>query len=76
MNKGDTKQQTALYYLGGTKTNPHRSGSPRIWGPSSRHPGVVQHGYADAHAEGVSDTIDRDVYLHIITRNGREVDNP
>jgi hypothetical protein len=36
---------------------------------------VVQHGFADAHAEGVSETTDRNVYLHMITRNGREVDN-
>jgi len=83
LNKGDTKQRTELYYLGGNvKDDPHSSNKltgaesgVRIWGPSSRHPGVVQHGYADAHAEGVSDTIDRDVYLHIVTRNGREVDN-
>jgi len=35
----------------------------------------VQHGFADAHADGISDTVDRNVYLHMITRNGREVDN-
>jgi hypothetical protein len=35
----------------------------------------VQHGFADAHAEGISETIDASVYLHYITRNGREVDS-
>ena len=25
--------------------------------------------------EGVNDNIDKDVYLHLITRDGREVDN-
>ena len=34
------------------------------------------HGYADAHTEGITDNIDKDVYLHLITRNGREVINP
>jgi hypothetical protein len=48
----------------------------RNWGPSSRHPGVVIHGFGDAHTEAIADTTDASVYLHQITRNGREVDNP
>jgi type II secretory pathway pseudopilin PulG len=77
LNKGDTKGDRTKYYQGSVKANPHGTGATadRIWGPSSRHPGVVQHGFADAHAEGISETIDRNVYLHYITRNGREVDN-
>jgi prepilin-type N-terminal cleavage/methylation domain-containing protein len=78
MNKGDTKGIKERYYQSTTgKPNPHGAGvtQDRIWGPSSRHPGVVQHGFADAHAEGVSETMDKNVYLHLITRNGREVDN-
>jgi hypothetical protein len=78
LNKGDTKGVKERFYQATTTVpNPHGTGvtADRIWGPSSRHPGVVQHGYADAHAEGVSETIDKDVYLHLITRNGREVDN-
>jgi prepilin-type N-terminal cleavage/methylation domain-containing protein len=77
LNKGDTKGDRAKFYQGSTKSNPHGSGNAvdRVWGPSSRHPGVVQHGFADAHAEGVSETVDRNVYLHMVTRNGREVDN-
>jgi hypothetical protein len=70
LNKGDTKGDMTKWYQIQAK-NPH--GVQRIWGPSSRHPGVVQHGYADAHAEGVSETIAANVYLHSITRNGREV---
>lgn len=70
LNKGDTKNTTTKYYQA---TNPH--GNARIWGPSSRHPGVVIHGYADAHSESVNDNVDKDVYIHSITRNGREVDN-
>jgi len=75
LNKGDTKGDRAKYYQSTSgMANPH-NGADRIWGPSSRHPGVVQHGFADAHADGISDTVDRNVYLHMITRNGREVDN-
>jgi hypothetical protein len=78
LNKGDTKSVETKYYLGSAHRDPHANLNPanRIWGPSSRHPGVVIHGYADSHTEGVTETIDRDVYFHIITRNGREVDNP
>jgi prepilin-type N-terminal cleavage/methylation domain-containing protein len=74
LNKGDTKGDDTKFYFGKTVKNPHNNGN-RVWGPSSRHPGVVQHGFADSHAEGINDTADRNVYLHYITRNGREVDN-
>jgi prepilin-type N-terminal cleavage/methylation domain-containing protein len=43
------------------------------WGPSSAHPGIVQHAWGDARATQMNDQIDGDVYLHIITRAGREV---
>jgi prepilin-type N-terminal cleavage/methylation domain-containing protein len=75
LNKGDTKGDRLKFYQGQTKGNPHTPPADRVWGPSSRHPGVVVHSFADAHAEAVPDTIDRGVYLHMITRNGREVDN-
>lgn len=52
---------------------PHDSGNPRIFGPSSQHPGVVQHCWADAHAKSINEDIDPDVYLHLVTRNGNEV---
>jgi prepilin-type N-terminal cleavage/methylation domain-containing protein len=74
LNKGDTKGDQTKFYQGGTYKSPH-GGINRVWGPSSRHPGVVQHGFADSHAEGVNESADRNVYLHMITRNGREVDN-
>jgi prepilin-type N-terminal cleavage/methylation domain-containing protein len=74
LNKGDPKSiDTMKYYMttSGKVPNPH--GPNRNWGPSSRHPDVVQHGYGDAHATTVSQTIDKNVYLQLITRNGREV---
>jgi prepilin-type N-terminal cleavage/methylation domain-containing protein len=69
LNKGSTKGVTTDYYYAG---NPH--GAPRVWGPSSRHPGVVIHGFGDARADSVNDNIDKNVYLHMVTRSGREVD--
>jgi prepilin-type N-terminal cleavage/methylation domain-containing protein len=71
LNKGDTKSDDKKYYQ---KVDPHQ-GNPawRVWGPSSRHPSVVIHGYADVHATPVEEGVDPNVYLHMITRAGREV---
>jgi len=86
LNKGDRKDNTTAYpkwYTAhGTgvdgKHNPHQgtANSPqgRQWGPSSLHPGVVQHGWGDGRGGALADNIDPDVYLHLITRNGRETD--
>jgi prepilin-type N-terminal cleavage/methylation domain-containing protein len=78
----NTEPMQRWYQWGaGTGTaNPHvptsttnSSCGERRWGPSSRHPGVVQHGWGDGRATAVSDSIDPDVYLAYITRNGREI---
>jgi prepilin-type N-terminal cleavage/methylation domain-containing protein len=72
LNKGDPKStSTTLYYIT-TAVNPHGAVN-RNWGPSSRHPGVVIHGYGDGHTEGVNDTIDPTAYIQQVTRGGREV---
>lgn len=53
------------------------SGSkPRKYGPSGNHPGVAAHAFADGHSEMVADDVDRNVYLHLTTRNGGEVISP
>jgi prepilin-type N-terminal cleavage/methylation domain-containing protein len=67
LNRGDPRSgDTTKYYQ---PASPH-GGGPRIWGPSSRHPGTVLHGYADGHAEAINDNIDKDVYLHIVRPDG------
>jgi prepilin-type N-terminal cleavage/methylation domain-containing protein len=72
LNKGDPKAtSTTLYYIGSATTNP--GGTVRNWGPSSRHPGVVIHGFGDGHTEGINDTIDATAYIQQVTRGGREV---
>ncbi len=73
LNKGDTKNVKERYYQGPTRRNPHISNGERIWGPSSRHPSIVLHGFADAHSEAVQEGIDKNAYLQMVTRSGREV---
>jgi hypothetical protein len=58
------------------KTNyPHGGGTKlyRIFGPSSGHPGAVQHAYADAHGKTINDDVDPNVYVRLVTRAGNEV---
>jgi hypothetical protein len=50
---------------------PHGQGERR-WGPSSAHPGVVIHVYGDAHVEEVTEDVDANVYVRLITRAGGE----
>jgi hypothetical protein len=66
LNKGDPKSANQSKYY--QPASPH-GGGPRIWGPSSRHPGVVIHGFADGHTEGINDSIDKDVYLQMVQRD-------
>ena len=74
LNKGDPKADTAQitnkWYIA-TAKNPHLQN--RNWGPSSRHPGVVIHGYGDGHTEAINDTVEPTVYMQTVTRGGREV---
>jgi prepilin-type N-terminal cleavage/methylation domain-containing protein len=84
MNKGDRKDDTTAqakwYTMPGTGSaagqNPNQGAATgpagRKWGPSSLHPGVVQHGWGDGRGVAIQDNVDPDVYLHLITRNGRE----
>jgi prepilin-type N-terminal cleavage/methylation domain-containing protein len=57
-------------YFHGSGLNP----PSRWYGPSSAHSGdIVLHGFADAHGKGIPANIDRNVYLWLVTRAGREV---
>jgi hypothetical protein len=49
------------------------AGHDRLWGPSSEHEGgVVNHVFADAHVQSLAPSIDRNLYLRIISRDGGE----
>jgi prepilin-type N-terminal cleavage/methylation domain-containing protein len=80
LNKGDRSDNVTIgndkWYMTDQK-HPHKGTGTggkvaRKWGPSSLHPGVVQHGWGDGRASAINDTIDPATYLHLITRNGRE----
>lgn len=45
----------------------------RVFGPSSAHPGTVQHAYADAHGKSINEDVDANTYVRIVTRAGNEV---
>jgi type II secretory pathway pseudopilin PulG len=66
LNKGDPRSNNPGKYY--QPVSPH-GGGPRVWGPSSRHPGVVMHGYSDGHVEGINDNIDKDAYLQLVQRD-------
>lgn len=71
LNKGDAKSTSVtLYYITAAAASWNQD---RNWGPSSRHPGVVIHGYGDGHTEAVNDTIDPTAYIQQVTRGGREI---
>jgi hypothetical protein len=76
INYGPTPEHsTAIYLQTGSLSDPDISKIPpgRLWDPSSQHAGgIVNHVFADAHVEAISDQIDANVYLWIITRNGGE----
>jgi type II secretory pathway pseudopilin PulG len=76
LNYGPTVDHpTAVYLPTASLADPDISGiAPgRLWGPSSQHNGgIVNHAFGDAHVESISDQIDPNVYLWIVTRNGGE----
>ncbi len=69
-NGGDRASGEYFYQ----QTYAHYS-DPRWYGPSSGHPAIVQHGFADGHGKSIDEDIDPSVYLHMVTRAGSEVIN-
>jgi prepilin-type N-terminal cleavage/methylation domain-containing protein len=74
INVGSDKEPAALgtdvyYYPMGY---PHGQRGVRRWGPSSAHPGVAIHLYGDDHVEEVTEDVDANIYVRLITRAGGE----
>jgi type II secretory pathway pseudopilin PulG len=66
---------TAVYLPTAALSDPDISSTPpgRLWGPSSMHrTGLVNHVFGDGHVVAISDQIDANMYLWIVTRNGGE----
>jgi hypothetical protein len=71
---GDTSTSGFNIYMKTFVHNNDNSGvDARVFGPSSAHPGTVQHAYADAHGKSINDDVDPNVYVRICTRAGNEV---
>ena len=54
LNKGDTKGDHRRSTIRTTSESARRRAAA-IWGPSSRHPSIVLHGFGDAHSEAVNE---------------------
>jgi prepilin-type N-terminal cleavage/methylation domain-containing protein len=74
INKGDRNAANTTKFYQTMSANPHAA-TARKWGPSSLHPGVIQAGWGDGRGAVITETVDPDVFLHLITRNGRETDS-
>jgi prepilin-type N-terminal cleavage/methylation domain-containing protein len=71
LNYGDEVAQ--LYYLSQTHGGSNGPGNiPWLHGPSSNHPGIVNHLLGDGSVTSVSDGLDPNIYMHLITRAGSE----
>jgi len=82
LNLGPQPSQATLEYYAEPNELPIGSGGSgkipapgRQWGPSSSHRGVIVHGFADGHSTTVEEDVDPNLYLHSITRDGREADS-
>ncbi len=71
-NGGVSTATAQFVYMHSGNPNSHGNRT-RIFGPSSQHPGVVQHSFADTHGRSIDENITPSVYLHLITRAGGEV---
>jgi type II secretory pathway pseudopilin PulG len=67
--------RSAVYLPTGALSDPDISAAApgRLWGPSSQHAGgIVFHTFCDGHVTGIADSIDPNLYLWIVSRNGGE----
>ena len=74
LNRGRDEDESTWYDEGNYVKSGDGSGKASGWihGPSSCHPGVVNHVLADGSVKSVSDDLDPVLYMHLITRAGGE----
>jgi hypothetical protein len=69
LNYGDEQAATPIYYLAGASSP---NGATWVHGPSSNHPGTVNHLLADGSVRNVDDGLSAKLYMWLITRAGNE----
>ncbi|HBO45952.1 MAG TPA: hypothetical protein DD670_18925, partial [Planctomycetaceae bacterium] len=69
INWGDDDARKGRFYL---DAGDHSGSQPWAHGPSSFHPGLVNHGLGDGSVRSVTEKIDPRVYMWLITRAGGE----
>jgi hypothetical protein len=67
-----TTGKVTLLYMLKSSDPPPPGGLGWVHGPSSSHPGVVNHMLGDGSVRSVSDGLDATLYMHLITRAGGE----
>jgi len=72
LNYGNDSPPEFTYYLPKSR---HSGKENWLHGPSSHHPGVVNHAMCDGSVRGISVSLEPRVYMHLITRAGGEVVN-
>ncbi len=73
LNYGPRPNDTAKVFARNTLVGMGNGQSAAEWGPSSDHSGgVVLHCWADSHVSGLNEDIDAALYVHLVTRAGRE----
>ena len=70
--KVDTSGNVTQLYMRAGDNPPPPSGIAWVHGPSSSHPGVVNHLLGDGSVRSVSDGLSALLYMHLITRDGGE----
>lgn len=72
LNRGRDSNVKTCYDPGNYAKSDDTSPGASAWihGPSSQHPGIVNHTLADGSVKSVFEDIDPILYMHLITRNG------
>ncbi|HLA85659.1 MAG TPA: DUF1559 domain-containing protein [Thermoguttaceae bacterium] len=74
LNCGDETAQTVTYYMPPLNSTSQMGPGGLRWvhGPSSQHPGLVNHLLGDGSVRSVQDGLEARLYMHLITRAGNE----
>ena len=69
LSYGDERADPPRYYIPKKR---HSGKQDWLHGPSSHHPGIVNHAFADGSVRVISEDLQPSVYMHLISRAGGE----